>query len=170
MSGDRRVDHDSQVDGKQVVVSMERPHRPAVCPEVPLVRTPVWAVRTPTSLLHGTGVRGWVGVNAFTQLNLSIKSNLPPPSDRALSSGHHEVCLARAKAGKEARQPHSEARVVPGSRCPDLIFHCSCSLKVCQTRSAGPGQGDSMSLATDASACSPSSASGLHATCGWGIQ
>ena len=35
MSGDRRVDHDSQVDGKQVVVSMERPHRPAVCPEVP---------------------------------------------------------------------------------------------------------------------------------------
>ena len=124
----------------------------------------------PTSLLHGTGVRGWVGVNAFTQLNLSIKSNLPPPSDRALSSGHHEVCLARAKAGKEARQPHSEARVAPGSRCPDLIFHCSCSLKIWETRSAGPGQGDSMSSATDASACSPSSASGLHATCGWGIQ
>ena len=40
MSGDRRVDHDSQVDGKQVVMSMERPHRPAVCAEVPLVRTP----------------------------------------------------------------------------------------------------------------------------------
>ena len=41
MSGDRGVDDDSQVDGKQVVMSMERPHWPAVCPEVRLVRTPV---------------------------------------------------------------------------------------------------------------------------------
>ena len=30
MSGDRRVDHDSQVDGKQVVMSMKQPHWPAV--------------------------------------------------------------------------------------------------------------------------------------------
>ena len=36
MSGEGRGDHDSQVDGKQIVVSMERPHRPEVCPEVPL--------------------------------------------------------------------------------------------------------------------------------------
>ena len=47
MSGDRRVDHDSQVDGKQIVVSMQRPHGRAVCLKVPLARTPVWAVRTP---------------------------------------------------------------------------------------------------------------------------
>ena len=30
-------------------------------------------------LLHGTGVRGGLGVNAFRQLHLNIKSNLPPP-------------------------------------------------------------------------------------------
>eukprot|EP00964_Phaeocystis_antarctica_P033703 scaffold19105_cov44-Phaeocystis_antarctica.AAC.1 len=53
---DRIVDGRGTLNGSQiglkstsfvilrVVVSMERPHRPAVCPEVPLVRTPVWAV------------------------------------------------------------------------------------------------------------------------------
>ena len=34
---------DTQGDDKVIVVSIERQHRPAMCPKVPLVRTPVWA-------------------------------------------------------------------------------------------------------------------------------
>ena len=97
----------------------------------------------------------------------------PPPLIERSRPGHHEVCLAREKAWKEARQPHSEARVAPGSRCPDLIFHCSCSLKIWETRSAGLGHRGTeclQQLTPGLSLCSPSSASGLHATCGWGIQ
>ena len=53
-------------------------------------------------ILHGTGVRGWVEVNAFTQLNLSIKSNLPPPFCAGALAERDELCLCASVEGKGA--------------------------------------------------------------------
>ena len=59
-----------------------------------------------------------MGVNAFTQLNLSIKSNLPPPSDRALTSAWLRAqrwpLLSSSKSGsflsRNLRSPYRTGR------------------------------------------------------------
>ena len=43
-------------------------------------------------LLHGTGVRGGLRVNAFRQLHLNIKSNLPPPFCSGAFAERDELC------------------------------------------------------------------------------
>ena len=72
MSGDRRVDHDSQVDGKQIVVSMYRQHGRAVCPKVPhiVAGLAIYA----RSTLAQTGVSGPVVVDGESFLDALFAS------------------------------------------------------------------------------------------------
>jgi len=54
------------------------------------------------SLLHGMGVRGRLGVNAFRQLHLNIKSNLPPPFCSSAVAERDELCQCAPGEGKGA--------------------------------------------------------------------
>eukprot|EP00964_Phaeocystis_antarctica_P062501 scaffold37449_cov59-Phaeocystis_antarctica.AAC.1 len=68
--GDWKIGHDTRVDGKQAAVSMERPRRPAVCPEMTLVRTLVWSLAS-SSLVPG------VPWDALEELKVTCSVHLP---------------------------------------------------------------------------------------------
>ena len=56
-------------------------------------------------LLRGTGVRSGLGVNAFKQLHLNIKSNLPPPFWSRRPAEPDELYLCAGVEGKGAGEP-----------------------------------------------------------------
>ena len=56
-------------------------------------------------LLRGTGVRSGLGVNAFKQLHLNIKSNLPPPFGTGAFAEPDELYLCAGGEGKGAGEP-----------------------------------------------------------------
>ena len=60
----------------------------------------------PESILHGRGVRGGLGVNAFKQLGLNMKVNLTSPFCSSALAECDEVCLCAPGEGKEAHNPH----------------------------------------------------------------
>ena len=60
-------------------------------------------------LLHGTGVRGGLRVNAFRQLHLNIKSNLPPPFCSGAFAERDELCQCAPGEGKGADEAHRVA-------------------------------------------------------------
>ena len=79
-------------------------------------------------LLHGTGVRGGLGVNAFRQLHLNIKSNLPPPFCSSALAEHDELCQCAPGEGKGADEAHWEAWEQAGMvQGADLSMTCTFS-------------------------------------------
>ena len=65
-------------------------------------------------LLRGTGVRSGLGVNAFKQLHLNIKSNLPPPFWSSALAEPDELYLCAGVEGKGAGEPWPR-------NCPQLL-------------------------------------------------
>ena len=52
------------------------------------------------SLLRGTAVRGGLGVNACKQMDLNIKSNMPPSFCAGALAERDELCLCAGVEGK----------------------------------------------------------------------
>ena len=91
-------------------------------------------------LLHGTGVRGGLGVNAFRQLHLNIKSNLPSPFCSGAFAERDELCQCAPGEGKGADEAHrvawEQAGMVQGT---DFRITCTFSEDAGQER-GGPVQ------------------------------
>ena len=111
-------------------------------------------------LLHGTGVRGGLRVNAFRQLHLNIKSNLPPPFCSGAFAERDELCQCAPGEGKGADEAHwvawEQAGMVQGT---DFRITCTFSEDAGQER-GGPVQ---PCRETGASGCSVKGASGFPA-------
>jgi len=113
----------------------------------------------PSSLLHGMGVRGGLGVNAFRQLHLNIKSNLPSPFCSSALAERDELCQCAPGEGKGADEAHrvtwEQAGMVQGT---DLRMTCTFSQDPGQER----GQLHLASRATHVSAFDQAKQAGLH--------
>lgn len=110
-------------------------------------------------LLHGTGVRGGLRVNAFRQLHLNIKSNLPPPFCSGAFAERDELCQCAPGEGKGADEAHwvawEQAGMVQGT---DVRITCTFSEDPGQER----GQLHLASRATHVSAFDQAKQAGLH--------
>ena len=104
-------------------------------------------------------VRGGLGVNAFRQLHLNIKSNLPPPFCSGAVAERDELCQCAPGEGKGADEAHwvawEQAGMVQGA---DLSMTCTFSEDAGRER----GQPETSPRATHISAFEQAVQAGLQ--------
>ena len=144
-------------------------HTPAFCHVLPWPCAPFRRVAPPWAFLNIVativaparhGCQGWTGrVNAFRQLHLNIKSNLPSPFCSSPLAERDELCQCAPGEGKGAdeaqRVTWEQAGMVQGT---DLRTTCTFSQDPGQER----GQLHLASRATHVSAFDQAKQAGLH--------